>query len=101
VSYNHSEVKVDCITVNTLPVKTYIDDLIQRLFDALLSTLRKAITADVTTIDTFVSEAIETLSTRPQTVEEIGEASVKHADFARRKKEVSFFLHTGHQSTEP
>ena len=71
-----------------MPVKTFIDDLIQRLFDALLASLRKAITADVTTIDSFVSEAIETLSTRPQTVEEIGEASVKHAEFAKRKKEV-------------
>lgn len=80
--------KIDCITVNTMPVKTFIDDLIQRLFDALLASLRKAITADVTTIDSFVSEAIETLSTRPQTVEEIGEASVKHAEFAKRKKEV-------------
>ena len=84
----YSEVKIDCITVNTMPVKTFIDDLIQRLFDALLASLRKAITADVTTIDSFVSEAIETLSTRPQTVEEIGEASVKHAEFAKRKKEV-------------
>ena len=91
-----SEIKVDCITVNTTPIKNFIDDLIQRLFDALLTSLRKSITADINGIDTFVSGAIETLSTRPQTVEEIGEASTKHAEFAKTKKEVilqaSFFM---------
>ena len=85
---SYSEIKVDCITVNTIPIKSFIDDLIQRLFDALLTSLRKSISADVTTIDTFVSEAIDTLSTRPQTVEEIGEASGKHAEFSKKKKEV-------------
>lgn len=35
--------KVDCITVNCEPVKNVIDDLIQRLFDILLSSLRKSI----------------------------------------------------------
>ena len=85
---SYSEIKVDCITVNTIPIKSFIDDLIQTLFDALLTSLRKSISADVTTIDTFVSEAIDTLSTRPQTVEEIGEASGKHAEFSKKKKEV-------------
>lgn len=35
--------KVDCITVNCEPVKNVIDDLIQRLFDILLFSLRKSI----------------------------------------------------------
>lgn len=74
--------------VSTTPVKAVIDDHIQRLFDALLSSLRRAINTDVTEIDTFLNEAMETLSTRPQTVEEIGDANTKHTEYAKKKNEV-------------
>ncbi|OWF37256.1 Cytoplasmic dynein 2 heavy chain 1 [Mizuhopecten yessoensis] len=82
------QLKIDCLTVNTTPVKAVIDDHIQRLFDALVNSLRKAIAHDVTTIDTFLKGAMETLSARPQTVEEIGEANAKHAEFAKERKVV-------------
>ena len=80
--------KIDCIRVNNGPVKSAIDDHISRLFEALLSSLRKATTADITAIDSFLSEAMEALSTRPQTVEEIGQANAKHSEFAKKKNEV-------------
>ncbi|KAK3100036.1 hypothetical protein FSP39_013759 [Pinctada imbricata] len=83
-----TQIKVDCITVNTTPVKAVIDDHIQRLFDALLNSLRKAINNDVTTIDTFLKEAMDTLSKRPQSVEEIGEANAKHTEFSKKKREI-------------
>ncbi|KAK6172722.1 hypothetical protein SNE40_016326 [Patella caerulea] len=83
-----SQIKVDCITVNTTPVKAVIDDHIQRLFDALLNSLRRAITSEVGSIDTFLTTAMETLSKRPQTVEEIGEANAKHAEFNKTKTEI-------------
>ncbi|KAK3801155.1 hypothetical protein RRG08_006872 [Elysia crispata] len=83
-----SQIKVDCITVNCTPVKAVIDDHIQRLFDALLNSLRKSIAADVNQIDSFVSGATDTLSQRPQTVEEIGEANSKHSEFSATKKGV-------------
>ena len=79
---------VDCITVNTNPIKSFIDDLIKRLFDALLSLLCNSISADVTTIDIFVTEAIDILSTRIQTVEEIGQASGKLAEFSKKQIKV-------------
>ena len=85
----NSQIKIDCITVNTTPVKGVIDDHIQRLFDALLNSLRKSISSEVNTIDTFLKEAMETLSQRPQSVEEIGTANAKHAEFMKTKKEVS------------
>ena len=40
-----STIHIDCITVSTLPVKSTIDDHIQQLFDALLSSLRRSISA--------------------------------------------------------
>ena len=41
----YSTIHIDCITVSTLPVKSTIDDHIQQLFDALLSSLRRSISA--------------------------------------------------------
>ena len=94
LSYFNREVKIDCIRVNNGPVKSAIDDHISRLFEALLSSLRKATMADVGAIDSFLSDAMEALSTRPQTVEEIGDANARHAEFAKKKNEVSISLCT-------
>ena len=85
-----SEIKVDCIRVSTVPVKSVIDDHIQRLFDALLLTLKKAIQSEVSSIENFLDAAMETLSNRPQTVQEIGDANAKHSEFAKQKIEVCF-----------
>ncbi|KAH3831149.1 hypothetical protein DPMN_104411, partial [Dreissena polymorpha] len=83
-----NEVKIDCITVNTMPVKAVIDDHIQRLFDALLNSLRKAITKDVAEIENFLNVSMETLSKRPTSTEEIGEANTKHGEFAKQRKQI-------------
>ena len=85
--------KVDCITVSCTPVKATIDDHIQRLFDALLASLRRSINQHVTQIDQFLTSSMETLATRPQTVAEIGEANQKHSEIAAQKPGVS--IHHG------
>ncbi|KAJ3215292.1 Cytoplasmic dynein 2 heavy chain 1 [Dinochytrium kinnereticum] len=82
-------IKVDCITISTAPVKATIDDHLQRLFDCLLNALRKAITAHLQEIDTFVSKGTEILSKRPETLEEIGEANARHEELASAKAKVS------------
>lgn len=83
---------MDCITVSTAPVKTTIDDLIQQLFDALLNSLRRNIVNHIQTIDNFVTEGMESLSTRPQTVEEIGLANAKHEELSKKIPEVSLCM---------
>uniref|UniRef100_W5MJK1 Cytoplasmic dynein 2 heavy chain 1 n=1 Tax=Lepisosteus oculatus TaxID=7918 RepID=W5MJK1_LEPOC len=80
--------KVDCITINCDPVKAVIDDLIQRLFDALLMSLRKSIQAHAQDIDSFLTEAMEILSTRPESIDEIGEANMKHGELKAKKPEI-------------
>ncbi|XP_072546992.1 cytoplasmic dynein 2 heavy chain 1 isoform X2 [Salminus brasiliensis] len=80
--------KVDCITVNCEPVKAVIDDLIQKLFDTLLATLRKSVQGHIQSIDVFVTGAMETLSTRPESIDEIGDANAKHSQLQAKKPEV-------------
>lgn len=78
-----------------MPVKNAIDDHIQRLFDGLLNSLRRGITKDMGTIEEFLNTATETLSQRPQSVEEIGDANSKHSEFAKKKMDVSEVLKYG------
>ena len=79
---------MDCITVSTLPVKSSIDDHLQRLHDALLGALRHSIQADFNNISSFLTSAKESLSVKPQSVEEIGEVNQKHAELLAKKPEV-------------
>ncbi|KAJ7995299.1 hypothetical protein DPEC_G00243100 [Dallia pectoralis] len=80
--------KVDCITVNCEPVKATIDDLIQRLFDVLLISLRKSIQGHTQDIDSFVTEAMESLMSRPESIDEIGAANARHSQIQARKPEI-------------
>ncbi|EPY79965.1 hypothetical protein CB1_000877044, partial [Camelus ferus] len=80
-----SAVKVDCLNINCNPVKTVIDDLIQKLFDTLVLSLKKSIQARLHEIDTFVTEAMEILTIMPQSVEEIGNANLQYSKLQERK----------------
>ncbi|XP_047450013.1 cytoplasmic dynein 2 heavy chain 1 isoform X3 [Mugil cephalus] len=83
-----SQEKVDCITVNCEPVKAAIDDLIQKLFDMLLLSLRKSIQGHTQAIDSFVSESMEALSARPESMEDIGAANGTYCQILARKPEI-------------
>ncbi|KAK3531386.1 hypothetical protein QTP70_018186, partial [Hemibagrus guttatus] len=80
--------KVDCFTVNCEPVKSAIDDLIQKLFDTMLTALRKSIQGHIQAVDSFLSSGMAMLSTRPESIEEIGEANSKHRQLQAQKPEV-------------
>jgi dynein heavy chain 2 len=82
-----SEVKLDCIVVNTAGVRSAVDDILQRLFDTLLWTLRHSINTDLQQISQFLNSAITTLSSRPQSVEEIAEANAQHSRFTKTSKQ--------------
>ncbi|KAF7250799.1 Cytoplasmic dynein 2 heavy chain 1 [Varanus komodoensis] len=83
-----STVKVDCITVNCNPVKSVIDDLIQKLYDVLVMSLRKSIQAHVHDISSFLNDAMKTLVARPQTVDEITEDNLKYKNLKEKKEEI-------------
>ena len=89
-SLHSSTIRVDCVTVSTLPVKSSVDDHLQRLHDALLGALRHSIQADFNGITNFLTSAKESLSVKPQSVEEIGEVNQKHAELLDKKPEVSY-----------
>ena len=54
--------------------------------------LKRAIAEDIKSIDSFLTNGIEVLGTRPQTHEEIGEAYQKHAELTRNRTSVTPLL---------
>ena len=84
-----SEVRIDCVLVNTSSAKAAVEELIGRLFQILSETLETDIRAQLHAINnSFLAEAIAELSTRPQSIDEVAKANQKHAEFGRRSKEI-------------
>ncbi|NWH26647.1 DYHC2 protein, partial [Grus americana] len=81
-----STIRIDCLTVNCNPVKAVIDDFIQKLYDVLVISLRKSIQAHLCDVSSFLTDAMETLVIRPQTVEEIAEDNLKYLNLHERKE---------------
>ncbi|KAI8621722.1 dynein heavy chain and region D6 of dynein motor-domain-containing protein [Chytriomyces sp. MP71] len=82
-------IQIDCITISTAPLKATVDDHLQRLFDCLLTSLRKSIEEHLAIIDDFVVKGSDVLSKRPQTMEEIGEANNNHEKLSAAKNSIS------------
>ncbi|CAB3410628.1 unnamed protein product [Caenorhabditis bovis] len=82
------ELKFECIVVSTAGVKSAIEDAIQRLFDTLTWTLRHSISTTSQSINAFLTQAIDVLSTRPQSIDEIAEANSKHTVFAETNRKL-------------
>lgn len=83
-----SSVKVDCITVSTSPVKSTIDDLITKLFDTLLISLRRSIVQDYNSLDGYTSKSMDELNQVPQSIEEMGEVNEKYRKIMEEKVQV-------------
>jgi dynein heavy chain 2 len=54
----------------------------------MLTYLKRSITRDATTIDSFVNEGLETLNDRPKTHEEIGSSYKKHDELNVKRQEI-------------
>jgi len=74
--------------VSTGPIKTAIEESIQKLNDSMVYHLKRAISENIKSVDTFLTSGIDILSSRPQTHEEIGEAYKKHTELSKNRKTI-------------
>lgn len=79
------EKKIDCIRISFGPVRAAIDDMMQRLADALINSVKNAVNKHISDIQNFVNTAIEALSKKPNSVEEIGESNSIRKQYAEEK----------------
>ena len=83
-----SEIRYDCFLVHVAPLKLALENKLRGLQDAMTSHLKRSITRDAATIDSFVGEGLETLSDRPKTHEEIGLSYKKHDELNAKRRDV-------------
>lgn len=84
--------KIDCITVSTSPVKSSIDDLLAKLFDTLLISLRRSVVNVYNSVDGFATKSMEDLNQVPQTIEEMGDVNEKYQNIMKEKPQVFQFV---------
>jgi hypothetical protein len=94
--------KVDCVNVSLGPLKAALEDQQQRLSDALQLGMARQTTATQRALDTFITESLDTLSKRPQSVDEITDAKgardkiqqdcIKHKAYFKKLEDLSRLL---------
>lgn len=67
-------IRVDCVLISVLPLKSTIEEGIQRLNDSLVLGLRKSVHNHLNSLDEYLDTAMEKLNTRPKSIEDIGVA---------------------------
>ncbi|KAJ3270644.1 Cytoplasmic dynein 2 heavy chain 1 [Terramyces sp. JEL0728] len=80
-----TSIQIDCISISTTPVKSTIDDHLQKLFDGLLNTLKATILEHLKIVEQFSTIAMDILLQRPQTMQEIGTANQVHQELSKNK----------------
>ncbi|KAE9420714.1 hypothetical protein Angca_008064, partial [Angiostrongylus cantonensis] len=83
-----NEIRLDCIIVSTTGAKTAIDELLQHVFDTLVYTLRLSINTKLQNIQQFLTQAIDVLSSRPQSIDEVAEANARHVEYGLTNRKV-------------
>jgi dynein heavy chain 2 len=82
-------VKVGCFQVSFAPFKSAVDDMMHKLSDALLVSLRKSASNDLKSANEYLTSAMDRLNNRPHTVEEMTIAKKEVEVIAARKMEIS------------
>ena len=80
--------RVGCCLISMVPFKAYLEDLAQSVSDTLLITLRRTLLSEFKEVDTFLETSNDRLSSRPHTVEEIGDAKRQWKEIDGKKDEM-------------
>lgn len=76
--FSSSEETIDCFIINILPLRSDIEFISRRYWEALANSLRTSILNDVTTIQEFLQSTFQFLQNVPMDESEITESSVKY-----------------------
>ncbi|CAG0920502.1 unnamed protein product, partial [Notodromas monacha] len=84
--------KLDCFAITYYPVIEELEKAKDRYLRALDDSLQRAVAKNCAGLELFVEAAGSTLSQQPQSVEELGEISLKHAELASRMPEMKTLI---------
>eukprot|EP00727_Mastigamoeba_balamuthi_P008574 m51a1_g4339 putative cytoplasmic dynein 2 heavy chain 1 isoform x1 (4695) ;mRNA; f:164362-180818 len=92
--------RIGCIAISFAPVLASIEDLMQRLQDALVNSLSKSIRQSISDVEGFVDSAVDKLSQRPTSGEEIAEAVSMFTAIIGKKRSARGVLHKCEEKTK-
>ena len=82
-----TEEKIDCITVSFSAIRSEIEIINRRYWDALVSLLQHSIIKDCHNLNRFATESSEGLKRQPQTIEEVGESAARRNEIMAEMSE--------------
>ncbi|KAF0306076.1 Cytoplasmic dynein 2 heavy chain 1 [Amphibalanus amphitrite] len=82
-----TEEKIDCITVSFSAIRSEIEIINRRYWDALVSLLQHSIIRDCHALNRFATESSEGLKRQPQTIEEVGESAARRNEIVAEMPE--------------
>lgn len=85
-------VKVHCFTLSLTPLKTAIDDQLQRFSESLVLTLKTTLKTDSEKMDEFLKNAQILLNRRPETAEELAQAQLDVVEVAGKRTELEVMM---------
>ena len=80
--------KIHCYNISTTPLKSALEDHLQRLSDALILSLKTTIKSDAELLSEYLKTAQSKLNQRPQTVEEITQAQKEILEVVSQKEKM-------------
>ena len=80
--------KIHCFSISTTPLKSALEDHLQRLSDALILNLKTTIKSDAELLSEYLKSAQVKLNQRPQTVEEITQAQKEILEVVSQKEKM-------------
>uniref|UniRef100_A0A914CNR1 Dynein heavy chain tail domain-containing protein n=1 Tax=Acrobeloides nanus TaxID=290746 RepID=A0A914CNR1_9BILA len=83
-----TEIRIECILISTSGAKSAIEDLLHRMYDTLTWTLRHSITTELQLIGQTLTQGIDLLAVRPQSLDEVAEANQNHMKLMKSNREI-------------
>ncbi|EDW04137.1 GH10144 [Drosophila grimshawi] len=84
-----SEESIDCIVINVMPLRSDIEYLSRRYWEALSNSLRSSILNDVQAVQEFLQNALQFLQNVPMDEGSISESGMKYENIMRELPQIS------------
>ncbi|CAD7969929.1 unnamed protein product, partial [Amoebophrya sp. A120] len=81
-------IKIDCLKLSTVLLKSTIEDQLDKFSDLLIITLKKQVNTKIKEKMDFFEQSLEKLNVRPDSVSELGQAQAEAAKLIEKQEEV-------------
>lgn len=84
--------QVDCFRVSAAPFKAQVNDELKKAVDGLGQSLRSSIARDIEKVEAFESDSFKKLHTKPQTKEQMLQATSQYHEIKKKRGEIHQLL---------